>query len=147
MNCIKNSGITANNLILTTEGYIPLLSIKDELIWNSTNWMFDRFCKTKLSEKVWRVTAGNSDKSISIECCGSQLIHLMNGHKVFTCEVQDLYSGLLLASPILPDRSSKNNLEIVSVEVTDRLEPMYYPYEGYRLVVNGFLLGVKRRLA
>lgn len=144
MTPLSKAGVVAGSYMYTNIGYEPIPCM-NRLIWTTTDWLNAYFVKTQTSQQVWRITGEYPDGSQRIlDCCATQLIHI-DGTYPFTYEAQELAEGLVLASPILPDYTRKPKLKIVSVERTERFEDMWYINEGYRTIVNGFMLGTKER--
>lgn len=146
MTMLNKAGVTPETYIYTRMGYVPIKMLNHEPIWNSTDWFLTGLKLIAKDQPVWRVVGEYpSGEQRLIDCCATQLFHLEGGLHDYTYEAQELYPGIVLSSPLMPDYTRKPKLKIVEVEQLERTSDMYYISDAYRTVMNGFLLATKPR--
>lgn len=145
-----NLCVTGDTKILTQEyGDIEIATLVGKVgannvtLWNGEEWSKSNVFKTSDSENIWKIVVDKDGKLIELNTTAYHKFYKYNAYgAIEEVRAYGLIAGDILELPNIPGEEC-HNITVVSVEKTDREEPVYCAYEPIRhkVVFNGVLTG------
>jgi ribonucleotide reductase alpha subunit len=144
---IKSSNlcVAPETLILTDKGHIQISLLENQKVnvWNGEEYSEVEVKKTGENQKLLEVKGkpNNRDDILSIQCTKYHKFYVMDEGKMVDC--QDLQIGTKLIGCRMPDTSSYDFIEIISIEPVEKPSDTFCFTEPKRHmgVFNGVLTG------
>jgi ribonucleotide reductase alpha subunit len=142
---IKSSNlcVAPETMILTDEGYFPIVDLKDKAVnvWNGKEFSSTVVKQTGRQQKLITVKFDNNQK---LECTPYHKFYLSDDHNgEIVVQASDLKKGDALCKYVLPDSDHIYNIKVSGIEDNNRFDDTFCFNEPkeHKGIFNGILTG------